>query len=65
MKKIILTILFLFSFILLFAQIDRCSTDKMVYEELLLNPDKKLVLDQLELFTNTSPLSDTNKPVSI
>ncbi|MAZ55469.1 MAG: hypothetical protein CMP54_00505 [Flavobacteriales bacterium] len=53
MKKIILTIPFLFSFIPLFAQIDRCSTDKMVYEELLLNPDKKLVLDQLELFTNT------------
>ena len=53
MKKIILTILFLFSFTTLFAQIDRCSTDKMVYEELQLNPDKKLVLDQLELFTNT------------
>ena len=53
MRKIILTILFLFSFIHLFAQIDRCATDKMVYEQIQLNPDKKLVLDQLELFTNT------------
>tara|TARA_B100001250_G_scaffold414625_1_gene454843 strand:+ start:6225 stop:8612 length:2388 start_codon:yes stop_codon:yes gene_type:complete len=53
MKKIILTILFSFSVFHVIAQIDRCATDKMVYEELQLNPDKKLVLDQLELFTNT------------
>ena len=53
MKKIILTILFSFSIFHVIAQIDRCATDKMVYEELQLNPDKQLVLDQLELFTNT------------
>jgi len=34
-----------------FSQIDRCSTDEMVKKELLLNPDKRLILEQLELFT--------------
>ena len=37
----------------LFAQIDRCATDRMVHEQILLNPDKKVILDQLELFTKT------------
>jgi len=53
MKKIIITVIFSCSFINLFAQIDRCATDRMVHEEILLNPDKKIILDQLELFTNT------------
>ena len=53
MRKIVYTVILSFLFINAFGQIDRCATDKMVYEQIQLNPDKKLVLDQLELFTNT------------
>ena len=52
MKRALIVLLGLCScFNFLFAQIDRCSTDKMVQQELLLNPDKKAILDQLETFT--------------
>ena len=36
----------------MFAQIDRCATDKMVQQQLILDPNKQLILDQLEIFTN-------------
>ncbi|MBL31807.1 MAG: hypothetical protein CMP62_03680 [Flavobacteriales bacterium] len=51
MKNIILTILFSFALTNLFCQVDKCATDKMVHEQLMLHPDKQIILDQLELFT--------------
>ena len=52
MTRKLLLLLFLFSFVTFsFSQIDRCSTDKMVQQQLMLNPDKKRILDQLNLFT--------------
>ena len=53
MKNIILIIIFSFFCQDIYAQIDRCSTDEMVQKELLLHPEKQVVLDQLELFTTT------------
>ena len=52
MKRIVITLLTVFScFNYFFGQVDRCSTDKMVQQELLLNPDKQVILNQLESFT--------------
>ncbi len=53
MKSILFTVIFSFSILNGFAQIDRCATDKMVQDQLTLHPDKKIVINQLELFTNT------------
>ncbi len=53
MKNIILIIIFSFCCHDIYAQIDRCSTDEMVQKQLLLHPEKQVVLDQLELFTTT------------
>ena len=46
MKRTLLILFMLCSYFNLFSQIDRCATDKMVQQELLLNPDKKLLLNQ-------------------
>ncbi len=65
-KTIFILVLSLFSFNV-YGQIDKCSTDKMVMQELLINPNKKLILNQLETFTqdfisniDNSRLLDTN-----
>ena len=52
MQKTLFILLLVFS-CQAYSQINKCSTDEMVEQELLLNPDKKILLDQLELFTNT------------
>ena len=52
MQKTLFILLLVFS-CQAYSQINKCSTDQMVEQELLLNPDKKILLDQLELFTNT------------
>jgi len=67
MKRTVLLLLILFSnTIILQAQNNKCDTDKMVQQELLLHPEKAIVLEQLELFTkefiqnnNEKRLSDT------
>ena len=51
MNRTVLILFLICSYVQVFAQIDRCATDQMVQQELLLNPDKKLLLNQLELFT--------------
>ena len=52
MKRALIGLLILCScFNVLLAQIDRCSANKMIQQELLLNPDKKVILDQLESYT--------------
>ena len=52
MKRALIGLLILCScFNFLLAQIDRCSANKMIQQELLLNPDKKVILDQLESYT--------------
>ena len=67
--RITLCIFFIFGpFLDILCQenIKRCSTEEMVRAELELNPDKQIILDQLELFTqnfisslNNSRLLDT------
>ena len=51
MKRILFIVCAILFSINVFAQIDRCATDKMVAEQLLLDPDKKEILNQLEVFT--------------
>ena len=51
MKKILIIITVLFYFSCSFAQKFKCGTDHMVEKELLLNPNKRLILNQLEVFT--------------
>ena len=49
--RITLLIILLFSIQNSNSQINRCATDEMVSQELILNPNKKIALEQLELFT--------------
>ena len=49
--RITLLIILLFSIQNSNSQINRCATDEMVSQELILNPNKKIALQQLELFT--------------
>ena len=53
MRKSLIILYFLLPPLILVGQenIKRCSTDEMVSKELTLNPDKKIILDQLETFT--------------
>ena len=64
--RVILFLVFFTFFHDVVGQVDRCSTDEMVHQELLRNPNKKLILEQLELFTqnftndiNSARLLDT------
>jgi PKD repeat protein len=49
--RITLLIILLFSIQNANSQINRCATDEMVSQEIILNPNKKIALEQLELFT--------------
>jgi len=53
MRKTLIIIHFFLPLLILVGQenIKRCSTDEMVRKELTLNPDKKIILNQLETFT--------------
>lgn len=49
--RITILIILLFSIQNANSQINRCATDEMVSQEIILNPNKKIALEQLELFT--------------
>ena len=52
MRRKLILLVIVFSFVTISTgQIERCATDKMVQRELMINPDKQQILDQLELFT--------------
>ena len=64
--RITLCIFFIFGpFLDILCQenIKRCSTEEMVRAELELNPDKQIILDQLELFTQNFISSLNNSRV--
>ena len=72
LRSLLLLIAMLAIYGISFSQIDRCSTDEMVKKELLLNPDKRLILEQLEFFTeqfvndyNSGRILETNYVIPV